>query len=381
MIKDKPFIAIVDDEPVNRLILKRSFDDEKYEIREFEDGESFLSSLEDYIPDVVLLDVMMPGMDGFEVCDKLRNNPKAFDIPILIITALSDKESKLKGLELGAYDVITKPFDIFEVQLRVRQYLKMRDLFLKVKHYNEIMKKEILAARKIQLNMLPESVIEFSNDMTFMNEYFPCDDLGGDFLDFIKLDEKFSLFYIADVSGHGVASSLVTIFLKDFFKQNSDLFLHVIDPAFILSELNNAFISLNFPDKYLTMFLGIVNHETHEIKWSSAGPNTSPVLISENKIVELKSEAIAIGWWADVSFDNHQFYLPEKSMLLCYSDAAIEVKNPEGDFLNIDGFIKIVNELDILRYNDLQILIQSLLDYSGQITFQDDLTLMAIKRK
>lgn len=377
----KPIIAIVDDEPVNRLILKRSFPENEYICFEYEDGESFLHSLNNETPDVILLDVMMPGMNGFEVCEKIKKLPKAFDIPIIIITALSDKESKFKGLQVGAYDVITKPFDIFEVQLRVKQYIKMRELFLMVKSYNEIMKKEILAARKLQLNMLPESVIKISDKMTFMNEYYPCDDLGGDFLDFIKLSEDYSIFYIADVSGHGVASSLITVFLKDFFNQNKDLFLHTLDPAFVLQELNTAFISLNFQDKYLTMFVAFLNNHTGEIKWSSAGPNTAPLLIEENSITELKNEAIAIGWWEDVNFESYSFTLPENSMLLCYSDAAIEVKNPEGEFLDIKGFIEIIKRLDLFRYNDLQILIQSLLDYSGQIAFNDDLTLMAVKKR
>ncbi len=381
MSEKKPVIAIIDDEPVNRLILKRSFSDKEYLCNEFEDGESFLSYLENETPDVILLDVMMPGMNGFEVCKHIRNNPKAFDIPVIIITALSDKESKFKGLELGAYDVITKPFDIFEVQLRVKQYIKMRELFLTVRRYNEMMKKEILAARKLQLSMLPESNIEINEDLLFINEYYPCDNLGGDFLDYIRLCEDYSLVFIADVSGHGVASSLITVFLKDFFNQNKELFLHTLDPAFVLSELNNAFLALNFQDKYLTMFVAFIDHTTHEITWSSAGPNTSPLLITEDSITELKNEAIAIGWWADVEFESYSFTMPENSMLLCYSDAAIEAKNSRGELLEIEGFINILKSIDILRYDDLQIIIQSLLDYSGQIAFNDDLSLMAIKKK
>lgn len=381
MTAKKSIIAIVDDEPVNRLILKRSFYDTDYICREYEDGESFLSSLDEETPDLVLLDIMMPGLNGFDVCKSLKNNPKAFDVPIIIITALSDKESKIKGLELGAYDVITKPFDIFEVQLRVKQYLIMRELFLKVRRYNDIMKKEILAARKLQLSMLPESVIEINDSLTFINEYYPCDDLGGDFLDFIPLNDEFSLFFIADVSGHGVASALITVFLKDFFNQNQTLFLHTIDPAYLLSELNNAFIALNFQDKYLTMFVAFINHKTNEVLWSSAGPNTMPLLITEDSITELKNEAIAIGWWPDVKFDSYSVVLPENSMLLCYSDAVIEAKNPQNKFLNVDGLKTILKSIDLLRYEDLQIIIQSLLDYTGQVSFNDDLSLMAIKRK
>ncbi len=380
MRKDNPTILIVDDEPVNRIILARAFTNNEYNIFECGSGDEVLAFIDKRIPDIILLDIMMPGMDGFEVCQKIKNNPRTFDVPILLITALNDKQSKLKGLELGAYDVITKPFDIFEVKLRVKQYLRMRDLFIQVKENNLRMKREILSARKVQMNLLPDNHINFHKNYEFLFEYFPCEDLGGDFIDFLEVDENHFLFYIADVSGHGVASSLVTVFLKEFFNQHISKIKAHYSPKIILETINKAILSLNFSDKYLTMFLGILNIETNQLYWSSAGPNTFPLLITEHDIIELKNQAPALGWWEDINFDDFTTDILPNSLLLCYSDAAVEIKNKQDEMLGIEGIVEMVKKLRLLEYPDFQSLIHELLDYSNQLSFDDDLTLIGIRR-
>lgn len=380
MKKEKPIILVVDDEPVNRLILVRSFANTDAEIYECSSGFEVMEFLEHKIPDIVLLDIMMPGMDGYEVCHHIKNNPKTFDVPILLITALNDKQSKLKGLELGAYDVITKPFDIFEVRLRVKQYLKMRELFLQVKDYNSRMKKEILAARKIQMNMLPDNNNQINDQYYFTYEYYPCDDLGGDFLDFIQLSDHQYMFYIADVSGHGVASSLVTVFLKEFFNQNLKKIRINPNTNEILQRLNKAILAVNFSDKYLTLFLGILDVEENILNWSSAGPNTFPILITKDQVMELKNEAPALGWWEEVEFKNFVTEIPENSSLICYSDAAIEIKDQNNTPLDREGLIKILCDNKINDHLDFQSIIHILLDYSNSLSFNDDLTFIGIKR-
>ncbi|MCB5250992.1 MAG: response regulator [Candidatus Cloacimonadales bacterium] len=380
MNNNKSKILIVDDEPVNRLILARSFLEDEYAIFESSSGYEALTFIDHEVPDIILLDIMMPGMDGFQVCEKIKNNPKTFDVPILLITALNDKQSKLKGLQLGANDVITKPFDIFEVKLRVKQYLKMRELFLQIKEHNDRMKKEILAARKIQLNMLPQPSQHINNEYFFNYEYYPCEDLGGDFLDFSPISSSQYLFYIADVSGHGVASSLVTVFLKEFFNQYLKKIVINPNPADILQKLNNALLAVNFEDKYMTMFIGILNIVDNIMYWSSAGPNTFPILFNGKNYIELENKAPALGWWADISFNNYSVEFPHGSSLICYSDAAIEIKNQENQQLGRNAFIDILIQNKTYESLDFQQTLHDLLDYGNIINFDDDLTLMGIKR-
>ncbi len=377
----KPLIMVVDDEPVNRMILTKTFSDTDYRTKECASGEEAIAFLEDEVPDIILLDIMMPGIDGFEVCEKIKSNPRTFDIPVIIITALSDKISRLRGLQLGAADIITKPFDLPEIRLKVNLHLKMRNLYLEVKKHNENIKKDILAARKLQMNLLPENNVDLNENYHFSYEYYPCDSLGGDFLDIFPLDDDTFCFYIADVSGHGVASSLVTIFLKEFFNQNRKKIKDTYDPGQILTLINKALININFEDRYMTLFVGLVNVKTNKLNWASAGPNTTPILFSKDSISFLENQAMAIGWLMDLTWDSHELDIPEDSFLMFYSDAAVELKNPMGDVLNAEGLLEMLKACNIHEHGDFQLVIQYLMEYSEDVSFQDDLSLVGLRRK
>ena len=115
---DKPTIIIVDDDPAGRESICGFFISQGYHLLEAADGPSAIAVAKEHIPDLILLDVMMPGMDGFEVCRVLRQDPVLREIPILMVTALDDRESRLAGIEAGADDFISKPLD--RVELRAR---------------------------------------------------------------------------------------------------------------------------------------------------------------------------------------------------------------------------------------------------------------------
>ena len=284
----------------------------------------------------------------------------------------------MKGLRLGANDVLSKPFDIFEIRLRVGQLLRMRELYMTLRRQNDSIKKDIMAARKIQMNLLPNHRIELAPNCEFFYEYFPCESLGGDFVDIIHIDNNRYLFYIADVSGHGVASSLVTIFIKEFFNQNLKRIISHCSPSRIFVDLNQAILNMNFAERYLTMFLAIIDLDTYTMKWSSAGPNTMPILFTNHNKTVLENQALAIGWMNEATWVDYDLTIPKDSLLICYSDAAVEIKNPEEVALGIDGFETMLYDSDLYENMDFEIIIQKLLDYSQRIDFIDDLTLVGI---
>jgi putative two-component system response regulator len=134
-----PSILVIDDEPVVQASLAALLEGEQYYFVITKDGPEGLEVANKMHPDVILLDVMMPGMDGYEVCQKLRADPQLAEIPILMITALDDRESKLRGLEAGADDFLPKPFDRVELRARLRTVTRL-DRFRKL--YNERLKLE-----------------------------------------------------------------------------------------------------------------------------------------------------------------------------------------------------------------------------------------------
>jgi putative two-component system response regulator len=116
-------VLVVDDAEANIDILVEALGSE-YEVSVAMDGESALESVESELPDIILLDIMMPGMDGYEVCQRLKSDTKTAGIPIVFLTAMTDDENRARGIELGAVDYITKPFEISDVKAVVKAHLK-----------------------------------------------------------------------------------------------------------------------------------------------------------------------------------------------------------------------------------------------------------------
>jgi DNA-binding response OmpR family regulator len=123
-VDQQPRILIVDDEPFGQQLLEAVLMEEDYHLLFAENGQKAISYIHEFLPDLVLLDVMMPEMDGFEVCQKIRSDDHLKSIPIILITALDDRDSRKKGIEAGANDYISKPFDRNEVLVKVKNFLK-----------------------------------------------------------------------------------------------------------------------------------------------------------------------------------------------------------------------------------------------------------------
>ena len=142
MAKDL-IILVVDDNPTNLKVLSETLSDSGWKILVANDGEMAIDQAEYAQPDLILLDVMMPGLDGFEVCKRLQAMPSLRETPIIFMTALNDKESRVKGLSLGAVDYITKPFWIEEVLARINVHLKIRVLTQQLKQQSSELEERV----------------------------------------------------------------------------------------------------------------------------------------------------------------------------------------------------------------------------------------------
>ena len=124
--RDTSLILIADDNPVNLDVLSETLSAEGYDIAVASDGDMAIERVRVEPPDLILLDAMMPGVDGFEACKRLKDDPATRDIPVIFMTALTDVSHKLRGLRLGAVDYLVKPFEQEEVVLRVKNHLALR---------------------------------------------------------------------------------------------------------------------------------------------------------------------------------------------------------------------------------------------------------------
>lgn len=146
-------ILIVDDNPTNLGVIFNVLDEAGLEVLVARDGESALEKIEYVTPDLILLDIMMPGIDGFQTCSRLKNNPSTSEIPIIFMTALANTEQKVKGLSLGAVDYITKPFQKEEVLARIKVHLELRNLAKNLANKNQLLQEKIAEKTALEKNL------------------------------------------------------------------------------------------------------------------------------------------------------------------------------------------------------------------------------------
>src|SRR3954447_22536387 len=182
-------VLVVDDAPPNIQVVN-SILKNTYKVRIATNGEKALESVKmSPPPDLILLDVMMPGMDGYEVCTHLKTDPMTKDIPVIFLTGQTETADETKGFEVGAVDYIHKPFSPAVVQARVHTHLTLRGVRQQLAQQLDIIKKELDIAREIQFSILPNQLPVIEN-LDLAARYVPMTQVAGDFYDFIVVDEK-----------------------------------------------------------------------------------------------------------------------------------------------------------------------------------------------
>jgi sigma-B regulation protein RsbU (phosphoserine phosphatase) len=244
----------------------------------------------------------------------------------------------------------------------------------------EAMRNEIRIAREVQAMLFPKKLPNDS-DVAIHASYLPHSTIGGDYYDFVAIDEEQLLFCVADVSGKGVpASLLMSNFqagLRTILRQTDNL-------EIVVSELNHLIYRNAIAEKFITAFLAIYNRRTRELHYVNAGHN-APVLLFENNSYRLLSEGCTmLGILEELPFMSvTRMVVPHKSMLLCYTDGLTEVFNKDEDEYGLENTIRFLKNS---RYLGLHILHKELLDdikayNQGSSAFSDDVTLLSCRFK
>ncbi len=207
-------ILIVDDTPINIGVISGALKD-SFSTKVATSGAKALAIASGKEkPDLILLDVMMPEMDGYEVCRRLKADPDTRDIPVIFLTSQTEAEDETKGFEVGAVDYIHKPFSAPVVKARVRTWhLMLREAHAQIAKQLVEINTELEMARQIQLSILPSSTPKIAG-MEIVARYIPMTSVAGDFYDFIVVDESRVGILIADVSGHGLPAALIASMLQ-----------------------------------------------------------------------------------------------------------------------------------------------------------------------
>src|SRR5271170_7432821 len=223
----KKIVLVVDDAPTNIQIVKSILKD-LYGIRVATSGAKALELAKATPrPDLILLDVMMAEMDGYEVCTQLKLDPETRDVPVIFLTGQTRVDEETRGFEVGAVDYIHKPFSPAVVKARVQTHLMLRGIREQLAQQLLTIQKELETARQIQLSILPSEIPKIEG-LDIAARYIPMTSVAGDFYDFIVVDEKHIGILVADVSGHGMPAALIASMLKIALSTQQ---AHAADPA------------------------------------------------------------------------------------------------------------------------------------------------------
>ncbi len=379
-MQQKFLILVVDDIRMNRMVLTHHLSRAGYDSIEAASADEALELLQRETPDLILLDVMMPGVSGFELCRTLKEAEATREIPIIFLTALDDAANKVKGLELGAVDFITKPFEPAEIVARVHTQATMYRMYCTIRGNNERMARDLATARRVQLNFLPARGRAVAPGISYDYAYEPCDELGGDFFNVFAVGPNRVLVYMSDVSGHGVASALMTIFTDTFFRTHARADSR---PGELLEGFNRQFFREELADKHIVVFLAILDLEEDHLLWSSAGQNVPPILYTPDSAEFLEMHSFPIGLIDDVVYEERTSPLPPHVSLLLYSDGLTELTTPQGEpILNEGALLQLVREERRREQSELlDAILTRVRSHCPDGDYADDLTLFAVTRE
>lgn len=329
-------ILIVDDMEFNRLVLKEVLSSHGFTNLEFAcNGKEAIEKLELFLPSLVILDLVMPEMDGFELCQQFRAFPTLKNIPILIQTALSVPEQKAKAFAAGATDFITKPVDTKELIARTKVHLERHELYDGLKRQQKRMLGELNEAKKMQKVLMPSNDLIHKIETDFQclarSHFATSSELGGDFWGVHLLSETELGIYIVDFSGHGVTAALNTFRLHTIMQER---LATAKNPGEYLTVLNKVLIKLLSVGQFATMFYGVIDTEANTIRYATAACPMPLVFRKDgNEPVEFVSgKGFPLGVTEDAIYETKEITFGPNDLILLYSDALIETANESNHF-------------------------------------------------
>jgi sigma-B regulation protein RsbU (phosphoserine phosphatase) len=370
-------VLLVDDEPANIQIVNSILKD-IYKTRIATNGAKALELANQVpAPDLILLDVMMPEMDGYEVCSRLKSADHTRDIPVIFLTGQTEIDDETKGFEVGAVDYIHKPFSPAVVQARVRTHLVLRGIREQLARQLHAIQCEMDTARQIQLSILPREIPTIRG-LDISARYLPMTSVAGDFYDFILIDEKRIGILVADVSGHGMPAALISSMLKIALDGQTKC---ALEPARVLAGLNQALCG-KFQGHFVTAAYVVVDTERQSLLYAGAGH--PPLIFMDRSAGEARDfveNGLFLGFFPEATYTAVEIPFKVGDWGVLYTDGILEMTDPSDEQFGLDRFKRFLQDnhgLSTTQFVDA--LLEELSRWSNLASgreAEDDITLLA----
>lgn len=392
-------ILYIDDKAEMRELLQRYLTAWGYEATGAADGESGWSLIREANPDIVITDWMMPGLDGIELCRRIRSAGLPSYIYVILLTGRNVKEDLVTGMEAGADDFVGKPFDKSELKARIQAAARIISLEREMEKKNrelqdayEIIRDDLEAAARIQCCLIPQAVGRFGS-LRYDWLFCPSQFVAGDIFNISLVDESTISFYLLDVSGHGIPAALLSTSVSRLLMPSSSFsgptrrplpappYYRVTPPHEVAQELNERFLSDGMQMQYFTMIYGTMDIGSGRGTLTQAG-HPSPVLQAADGSVRLIGDGgFPVGMVPGAEYDEHPFRLMPGERLFLYSDGITECRSPGDRMFGTERLLEIIRAERALPLRDVMGRIESeLIAFTGSSHFDDDISLLAIER-
>ena len=381
-------LLVVDDSEDNRYTLTRRLNREGYRnLTTANNGREALDKLRAQPFDLVLLDIMMPDMNGYDVLENVKASPALRDIPIIMISSLDDIESVIRCIELGAEDYLNKPFNPTLLRARVGASLEKKRLRDEVRANMERLAQELDLARALQLAMLPLQFPACSPSQPIAVHAImePAREVGGDLYDCFYAGEHTFCFLVGDVSGKGAPAAMFMARARSLVRMTVNLWAQWrtddIDPGHLVEAVNRELCQNNDDRMFVTLFLGLIDTRTGVVSFVNAG-HPAPHLVAaagEAKRIDAKP-AIPLGIRQQARYQAQTLSIrPGDAVFVC-SDGVFEALDEQGNLFSLERLDQLLRASGALAPQDMVHAVKQAVDaFTGAAPRADDVTALALR--
>lgn len=376
----KENILIVDDTPANLRLLSQMLDEQGYQIRPVPNGQLALTAAQAKPPDLVLLDIRMPDLDGYQVCARLKDDDRTKDIPIIFISALDAIDDKVRAFQVGGVDYITKPFHVEEVLARVETHLALRSLQEQLESANRKMTQELDLAGQVQNSFFPQELPAIPGWQLSI-QIQPARETSGDFYDVIPLSDGLYGILMADVVDKGVAAALYMALSWSLIRTYASDYPS--EPEKVLSSVNQRILEDTNANQFVTVFYGVFDPASGQILYANAGHSPPLVIdsLSGEVIRKLEFTGKPLGLFANERCERGRMELAGDELLVFYTDGVTEAQNIQGSFFEEDGLVKsVAQHLGVSVRELVAAVLKDIERFVAEAMFTDDIALGVLRR-
>jgi len=383
-------LLIVDDKPANLRLLSAMLMEQGYKVRSAINGPLALTATKAAAPDMILLDINMPEMNGYEVCERLKADPETHDIPVIFISALDETADKVKAFTVGGVDYITKPFQLEEVLARVETHLALRRLQQRLEDANKKFAEELALAGEIQASFLPGALPDIP-DWQLAAALIPARETSGDFYDAIPLPNGRFGILVADVTDKGTAAALFMALSRTLIRTYA--VEYDTQPELVFSAVHRRILSDTDTKQFVTVFYGVLDPTTGTLTYANAGHNPPYLFRAQdragaasdtlNHAHELNNTGPPLGMrmFSDMTWDRRDVQLTPGDVLVLYSDGITEAEDSEQEFFEEERLIAAAGANLGRSAGEIQdAILTEVHKFAGDAPQSDDITLFVVAR-